>query len=158
MLLHQIFGFIRRVRHASKESWSCRCVGLIWHSRVKQSIIVLHARRIQRRNVWLWIQPVPSVRNIVRNSSEPCACPFIRFPKTGTRRRRGGTRLNIPVRWEFSRDLISGLKRVPPRNWYGANRASEESLKDQNGGHSLALHPCLFLLVMCQYLLRGLLQ
>ena len=141
MFHHQIFGVMSRVRHAPKESWSCRCVGLIRHSRVKPCIIVLRARRIQRRNVWLWIQPVPSGRNIVRNSSEPCPCPFMRSPKSGTRRRRGGTRLNIPVRSEFSRDLISGLKRLPPRNWYGANRASEGSLKDQNRGLSLALHP-----------------
>ena len=101
---------------------------------------MLRARRIQRRNVWLWMQTIPSVWNIVRNSLEPCACPFIRFPKTGTRRRRPGTRLNIPVRSEFSRDLISGLKRVPGRNWYGADRASEGCQKDQNGALSLALH------------------
>ena len=133
-----------RVRHASKESWSCRCAGLIWHSRVKQSIIVLCTRQIQRRNVWLWMQTIPSVWNIVRNSLEPCACPFIRFPKTGTRRRRPDTRLNIPVRSEFFRDLISGLKRVSDRNWYGADRASEGCLEDQNGALSLALHPSIW--------------
>ena len=61
-----------------------------------------------------------------------------RRPKKTT---RGGNRLRPDMKSDTRNNLITGLKRVPPRVLLGVIWALQGFLKGQDWVHSLALHP-----------------